>query len=86
MMYANGQGVKQDVTQAEHWLKLAAANGVADAEQALARLPQLPVPGSPALGGNALGSAGAAYGGGLQSIKQSWSGYGDVIKSLNNIH
>ena len=86
MMYANGQGVKPDIALAEQWLKRAAANGFTKAESALANLPQLHALGSPAGGGNALGSAGAAYGSELQSIKQSWSGYGDVINTLNDLH
>lgn len=86
MMYANGQGVTQDLSKAEHWLTRSAANGFATAKSSLAKLPQLRALGSPAGGGNALGSAGAAYSGELQSIKQSWSGYKDVITSLNEIH
>ena len=85
MMYANGQGVQQDVAQAARWLKSAAGNGVKEAEEALAKLPPLPMPNGSG-GGNALGSAGTAYGQGLNNIQQSWSGYKDVIQSLNITH
>jgi TPR repeat protein len=86
LMYANGEGVQQNLAQAEHWLKRSAANGVPAAEEVLAKLPKIHALGSPTGGDNALGSMGEAYGGELQTIKQSWSGYGDVIKSLNEVH
>jgi TPR repeat protein len=85
MMYANGQGVKQDVAQAARWLKSAAGNGVKEAEEALAKLPPLPMPNTGGVG-NPLGPVGSSYGQGLSNIQQSWSGYKDVIQSLNGSH
>ncbi|HEY9754878.1 MAG TPA: tetratricopeptide repeat protein [Oculatellaceae cyanobacterium] len=85
MMYANGQGVQQDLAQASRWLKSAAANGVKEAEEALAKLPPLPMPNT-SVGGNPLGSPGSSYAQGLSTVQQSWSGYKDVIQTLNNAH
>jgi TPR repeat protein len=83
MMHANGDGVPQDVAKASQYLQRASAHGVDEAKDALAKLP--PLPNYQANGSNnALGSAGQSYGQGLNSIKQAWGGYGDLVKSLKS--
>jgi TPR repeat protein len=81
-LYAAGEVVPQDLAKAGQWLKAAAANGVKEAEEALAKLPSVPMPG----GGtekNPLGVVGENYGHGLQTLKQSWGGYRDAIRELD---
>jgi TPR repeat protein len=85
MLHADGDKIPQDLLKAAQYLRSAASHGVIEAEQALAKLPLLPYFQAPG-GGNALGAPGQAYGKGLNSIKDSWSGYGDVLKSLNNLN
>jgi TPR repeat protein len=83
LLHANGEGVPQDLAKASDYLKRAAQHGVAEAEQALSNLPAVPnyrKPGDT----NPLGNPGESYAGGLQNIKQAWSGYGDVINILQN--
>ena len=75
----------QDVAKAAQYLRSAAQHGVVEAEQALAKLPPLPYGQAPGAG-SVLGAPGDAYGHGLQSIKHAWSGYGDLLKSLNNVN
>jgi TPR repeat protein len=83
MMHANGDGVPQDVAKASQYLQKASAHGVDAAKVALAKLPPLPnYQGNGS--GNMLGSAGQSYGQGLNNIQQSWSGYGDLVKSLKS--
>jgi TPR repeat protein len=85
MLHADGDKIPQDLQKAAQYLRSAASHGIAEAELALAKLPPLPYIQAPG-GGNALGAPGQAYGKGLNSIKDSWSGYGDLLKSLNNVN
>ncbi len=85
LLHADGDKIPQDLAKAAQYLRSAASHGIVEAEQALARLPPLPYIGKPG-GGNVLGAPGQAYGKGLQSIQGAWGGYGDLLKSLNNVN
>lgn len=80
MLHLKGDTIPKDLDKAGQYLRSAASHGVQEAEEAVAKLPPLPYTKPK------LGAPGQAYGQGVQNIKDSWSGYGDLVKSLQSVN
>ncbi|MCC7529173.1 MAG: sel1 repeat family protein [Candidatus Melainabacteria bacterium] len=77
LMYLDDRVAKKDVRSAEIWLHAAALQDSDEAKQALEK-----IPGVKALE-NRTKESQRAYAQGLYDIKDSWAGYGDIVKSVS---
>lgn len=77
LVYLDDKSAKKNVRSAEIWLRAAALQGSDEAKQELEK-----IPGVKLLEKRTKESE-RAYGEGLYSIKDSWAGYGDIVKSVS---
>jgi TPR repeat protein len=77
LMYLDDKVAQKDVKSAEIWLHAAALQDSDEAKQALEK-----IPGVKALEKRTKESQNA-YAQGLYDIKDSWAGYGDIVKSVS---
>lgn len=78
LMYLDDKAARKDVKSAEVWLHAAALQ---DSEEAKRKLET--IPGVKKFEERSKASS-QAYGEGLNNIKDSWAGYGEIIKSVNS--
>ena len=76
LIYLDDKSAKKNIRHAEIWLREAALQDSEEAKQALEK-----IPGVKAMEKRTRESE-KAYGQGLYSIKDSWAGYGDIVKSV----
>ncbi len=77
LMYLDDKTAKKDIRHAEIWLRAAALQDSDEAKQALEKIPAVK-----ALEKRTKESQ-RSYAEGLYDIKDSWAGYGEIIKSVN---
>lgn len=77
LMYLDDKSTKKNIRHAEIWLREAALQDSEEAKKALEK-----IPGVKALEQRTRESE-RAYGQGLYSIKDSWAGYGEIVKSVS---
>jgi TPR repeat protein len=77
LMYLDDRAAKKDLKSAEIWLHAAALRDSDEAKEALEK-----IPGVKTLEKNTKESQ-RAYSDGLYDIKDSWAGYGDIVKSVS---
>ena len=76
LMYLDDRAAKKDLRSAEIWLRAAALRDSDEAKEALEK-----IPGVKPLEKRTKESQ-KAYSDGLYDIKDSWAGYGDIVKSV----
>jgi len=74
----HGEVSPPNLVAAREWLTRAAANGVAEAKQAIEDLPEVGAVTQPS-------KQGIAYQQGMGNLEQSWQGYADMIKVLHDV-
>jgi len=77
LMYLDDKSAKKNIRSAEIWLRAAALQDSEEAKKALEKIPGVK------LVEKHTQESEKAYGEGLYNIKDSWAGYGEIVKSMS---